>query len=288
MKKILLLGASGMAGHMAYFFLKETNKYEIFNVVHRYKLTEDSIILDATNKNEVINIIKKIKPNIIINCIGILIKETKEHPDNAIFLNAYLPHLLKKLSDEIDAKLIHISTDCVFSGKKGNYKETDFRDADDIYGRSKALGEILNNKDVTIRTSIIGPELKVNGEGLFHWFMMQNGEVKGFRSAIWSGVTTLELAIALDKVIENNLSGLIHLTNGIAIDKYTLLNLLKDIWDKNNVSIIADDQYTVNKSLQKTDKFDFKVPSYRKMLLQLHTWMKNHKKLYDHQPYGFR
>ena len=207
-------------------------------------------------------------------------KRSKEHPDDAIFLNAYFPHLLKKISDEIDAKLIHISTDCVFSGEKGNYLETDFRDADDIYGRSKALGEIINNKDATIRTSIIGPELKVDGEGLFHWFMMQKGEVKGFRSAIWSGVTTLELAKAIDKVIENNLSGLIHLTNGESIDKFTLLSLIKEIWGKNDISIVADNKHVVNKSLKKTDKFDFEVPSYRKMLLELQKWMINHENIY--------
>lgn len=280
MKKILLLGASGMAGHMVYFFLKETNKYEIVNTVHKNKLTEDSIILDATDKNEVTNLVKKINPNIIINCIGILTKGSKEHPDKAIFLNAYLPHLLKKISDEIDAKIIHISTDCVFSGKKGDYEETDFRDADDIYGRSKALGEIINNKDITIRTSIIGPELKPNGEGLFHWFMMEKGKVKGYCSAIWSGVTTLELAKAIDKVIENNLSGLIHLTNGESIDKFTLLSLIKEIWGKNDISIVADNKHMVNKSLKKTDKFDFEVPSYRKMLLELQKWMINHENIY--------
>ena len=207
-------------------------------------------------------------------------KRSKEHPDDAIFLNAYFPHLLKKISDEIDAKLIHISTDCVFSGEKGNYLETDFRDADDIYGRSKALGEIINNKDATIRTSIIGPELKVDGEGLFHWFMMQKGEVKGYNSAIWSGVTTLELAKAIDKVIENNLSGLIHLTNGESIDKFTLLSLIKEIWGKNDISIVADNKHVVNKSLKKTDKFDFEVPSYRKMLLELQKWMINHENIY--------
>ncbi|HHX68355.1 MAG TPA: SDR family NAD(P)-dependent oxidoreductase, partial [Gallicola sp.] len=135
-------------------------------------------------------------------------------------------------------------------------------------------------KDATIRTSIIGPELKVDGEGLFHWFMMQKGEVKGFRSAIWSGVTTLELAKAIDKVIENNLSGLIHLTNGESIDKFTLLSLIKEIWGKNDISIVADNKHMVNKSLKKTDKFDFEVPSYRKMLLELQKWMINHENIY--------
>ena len=168
MKKVLLFGATGMAGHVTYYYLRSMGKYDISNVVYRTPLTEDSIVVDVTNRDAVADVVHRVHPEIIINCIGILIKGSKEHPDNAILINAYFPHLLKRLSDEVGAKLIHISTDCVFSGKKGNYTEDDFRDADDVYGRSKALGEIINDKDLTIRTSIIGPELKNNGEGLFH------------------------------------------------------------------------------------------------------------------------
>lgn len=278
--KILLFGASGMAGHMIYYFLKETGKYDILNVVFRDKITEDSIILDVTNNEDVVEIVKKTKPDIIINCIGILIKESKENPHNAIFLNAYFPHLLKHLSDEISAKLIHISTDCVFTGKSGNYSENDFQDADDIYGRSKALGEIINNKDLTLRTSIIGPEIKKNGEGLFHWFMNQKGEIKGYLYAIWSGVTTLELAKAIDKSIDNDLIGLLHLSNGNRINKYDLLCLFKNIFSKLDVSVIADKNVIVDKSIKKSGVFDFDVPSYEIMILELREWMNRHNDLY--------
>ena len=154
MKKVLLFGATGMAGHVVYYYLQSTGKYDISNVVYRTPLTEDSIIVDVTNRDAVADVVHRVHPEIIINCVGILIKGSREHPDNAILINAYFPHLLKRLSDEVGAKLIHISTDCVFSGKKGNYTEDDFRDADDVYGRSKALGEIINDKDLTIRTSI--------------------------------------------------------------------------------------------------------------------------------------
>lgn len=279
-KKILLLGATGMAGHMVYFYLKETAKYEITNVAFRDKLTEDSLILDVKKDKIVSEEIRKFCPDIIINCIGVLQRGSKDHPDNAIYLNAYFPHLLKHLSDEINAKLIHISTDCVFSGKKGNYSETDFRDADDIYGRSKALGEIISDKDLTLRTSIIGPEIKKSGEGLFHWFMMQRGEINGFRSAIWSGVTTLELSKSIDKGIENNLNGLIHVSNGTGIDKYTLLNLFKEIWDKRDVSILEDRLLVIDKSIQKSARFDFQIPSYKEMLKEQFDWMNNHENLY--------
>ena len=220
MKKVLLFGATGMAGHVTYYYLRSTGKYDISNVVYRTPLTEDSIVVDVTNRDAVADVVHRVHPEIIINCIGILIKGSKEHPDNAILINAYFPHLLKRLSDEVGAKLIHISTDCVFSGKKGNYTEDDFRDADDVYGRSKALGEIINDKDLTIRTSIIGPELKNNGEGLFHWFMHQSGKIRGFRTAVWGGVTTLELAKAIDYALDSGTTGLVHLSNGIGISNF--------------------------------------------------------------------
>lgn len=278
-KKILLLGATGMAGHVAYHYLKETNKYEIIDVVFRNKLTADSIILDVTDKHATEELIKTVKPDIIVNCIGILIKGSRQHPDNAIYINAYFPHLLERLSSEIDAKLIHISTDCVFSGNKGNYSENDFRDADDIYGRSKALGEIINEKDLTIRTSIIGPELKKNGEGLFHWFMQQSGEINGFTKAIWGGVSTLELAKSIDIAISNNLTGLVHLSNGKGISKFELLNLFKKIWNQLDIDILPFQGKLVDKSLMKSEYFN--VPNYKNMFLELKEWMDDKAFLYQ-------
>lgn len=281
-KKILLLGATGMAGHISYYYLKETNRYEIVDVVFRNKLTPESIIINISDKIATENLIRSVNPDIILNCIGILIKGSKQHPDNAIYINAYFPHLLERMANEINAKLIHISTDCVFSGKSGNYSEDDFRDADDVYGRSKALGEVINEKDLTIRTSIIGPELKQNGEGLFHWFMKQNGEINGFTKAIWGGVTTLELAKAIDVSINNNVTGLVHLSNGQGINKYDLLNLFKGIWEKEGVSIHPYEGKKVDKSLKKSIHFNFDVPGYKEQLTELRDWMRNYKVLYQH------
>lgn len=280
-KKVLLFGATGMAGHIAYYYLQSTERYELINVVYRTKLVKDSIVVDVTDKNAVTKLVEEVRPDLIINCVGVLIKGSKEHPDNAIFINAYFPHLLKKLSDKIGAKLIHISTDCVFSGKRGNYTESDFRDADDIYGRSKALGEIINDKDLTIRTSIIGPELKTNGEGLFHWFMHQTGQVNGFKTAIWGGVTTLELAKAIDNAIVQEQTGLIQLSNGIGITKYDLLNLFKKIWHRSNVNILPYDGNEIDKSIAKSDKFVYEVPGYEVMLLEQYEWMRKNDKLYS-------
>lgn len=280
-KKILLFGATGMAGHIAYHYLNATGKYEISNVVFRNKLTEDSIVLDITDKNAVEALVFEHQPDIILNNIGILIKGSKSHPDNAILINAYFPHLLKRLSDQVGAKLVHVSTDCVFSGKKGNYTETDFRDADDVYGRSKALGEIINDKDLTIRTSIIGPEIKKEGEGLFHWFMNQTGTITGFKNAIWGGVTTLELAKSIEKAIDINLTGLVQLSNGRGINKFDLLYLFKTIWERNDIEILPYEGDRIDKSIAKSSFFEYEVPSYEDMLKDQYDWMLVNRKLYS-------
>lgn len=280
-KKILILGATGMAGHLAFNYLLTTKKYDLTTVVFRNKLDDKSIVLDVTNKEKIEKLIKKLEPDIILNCIGVLISGSIKNPENAIYVNAYFPHFLARLAFESKAKLIHISTDCVFSGAKGNYSESDISDALDMYGKSKSLGEINNRNDLTIRTSIIGPELKVNGEGLFHWFMNQKGSIKGYTEAFWSGVTTLELAKFIDHGIDNELSGLLHLTNGNKISKFDLLNLLKKIWHRNNIDIRPSKIKSVDKTLLPSRSVNYVVPDYEIMLNELHDWMESEKNLYE-------
>lgn len=279
-EKILIFGATGMAGHVVYHYLQSLNRYEITNVAYRNKLTDDSIILDINDKNAVETILIEQKPDIVINCIGILIKGSQKSPDNAIYVNAYFPHHMERFSNQMNFKLIHISTDCVFSGQKGDYSETDFCDADDIYGRSKALGEIINNRDVTIRTSIIGPELKIDGEGLFNWFMQQKGEIDGYTNAYWGGVTTLELAKAIDYILQNPISGLVHLTNGTKISKYDLLSICKEIFGRTDITIVPNSDKHVDKSLHKSNRIDYSVPGFHEMIKEMQEWMEQHKSLY--------
>ena len=226
--KVLVLGSTGLIGHQVFKYLEDSNNYELFNIAYRKKLNEQTIICDVTWEEKIIDIIISISPDIIINCIGILIEGANKHPQNAIFLNSYFPHLLMNLCDNLNSKLIHISTDCVFSGKKVQpYDENDFKDGIDTYAKSKGLGEIINQRHLTLRTSVIGPELKNDGEELFHWFMNQSGQINGYTKAIWSGVTTLVLAKSVFWAIENNITGLYHITNNKTIDKFTLLTLIK-------------------------------------------------------------
>ncbi len=210
-------------------------------------------------------------------------RNTSSHlnPDKAIYVNSFFPNYLSKLAKENSAKVIHLSTDCVFSGKKGSYIETDFRDGNDIYSRSKALGELVNDRDLTFRTSIIGPELNVNGIGLFCWFMKQSGTVSGYSEVYWTGVTTLELARAIDKAIDDNLVGLYHLVPNSKISKCNLLKLIAKIWNRTDVEIKDDNTKKADKSLIKTRKdFAFEVKNYDGMLLDLLNWIKKNEKLY--------
>ena len=223
--KVLVLGSTGLIGHQVLNYLVKTEKYELYNITYRKKLNDETILCDVRNQDEFIELVKSISPDVIINCIGILIQGANLDPKNAIFINAYLPHSLMSLADELNSKLIHISTDCVFSGEKEiPYTERDFKDGKDTYAKSKGLGEVINENHLTLRTSVIGPELKTDGEELFHWFMSQSAEINGFTKAIWSGVTTLVLANVVEWAIENKITGLYHVTNNKSIDKYSLLS----------------------------------------------------------------
>ncbi len=281
-KKVLILGSTGMLGHQVYHHFEEKENYEVVNVSYRNKLTPETIILDLNNKFELEKLIKEQKPDFIVNCVGVLIKGANDNPANAIYLNAYLPHLLAGICDEINAKLIHISTDCVFSGEKGGYKETDEKDGKDIYSKTKALGEVENTDHLTIRTSIIGPELKENGEGLFHWIMQQEGETSGFTKALWSGVTTTELAKVIAQAIKQDLKGLYHVTNGQPINKYELLQLIKEAAGK-DIDIHSVEGKKADKSFIDTRKeLQMEVSSYPEMISQMAAWIQSKPELYPH------
>ena len=281
MKKVLILGSTGMLGHQVFFNLSNSSEFEVFDLSFRNKLREETIICDVTDFVKLEEIIKTLRPDILVNCIGILIKGSNDNPKNSILINAFFPHWLMGLADEIDSKVIHISTDCVFSGKKGGYVESDFRDADDVYGRGKALGELFSDKHLTLRTSIIGPEIKQNGEGLFHWFMNQKGETNGFTKAFWGGVTTTELSKSISKAIDQDLNGLYHVTNSVAISKFELLGLFNTTFQR-GLKINSVEGKNVDKSL-KSEKVevDFAVPSYQVMIEEMRAFMAENTSLYS-------
>jgi len=279
-KKVLILGSTGMLGHQVVNYFLKFDDYNVIDIAFRSKLREETIISDVTDKTAFEKVVTKLKPDFIVNCIGVLIHGSS-NVENAIYLNAYLPHQLKKISKNIGAKLIHISTDCVFSGDKGGYIESDVKDGKGVYSQTKILGEIEDDANLTLRTSIIGPELKGNGEGLFHWFMSQQGDITGFTRAIWSGVTTLELVKAIKWSIESDITGLYHVTNNSSISKYELLKLFQK-YTKKDIDIKSVDGKNIDKSFINTRLLmNYQIPSYDEMISDMVSLIVNNRALYS-------
>ncbi|MDP6104498.1 MAG: SDR family oxidoreductase [Gammaproteobacteria bacterium] len=285
--KVLVLGSAGLIGHQVYNHLQDSDDYELYNISYRNKIQDDTILLSARDEKIFIDTITSIRPHYIVNCIGILINGSDTDPENAVFLNAYMPHRLARLADEIDAKLIHISTDCVFSGdKKEPYVETDEKDGRGVYAKTKGLGEVINDKNLTLRTSVVGPELKTDGKELFHWFMCQQGDISGFTKAIWSGVTTIELAKAVKWSIDSSITGLYHVTNNQSINKHDLLLLFKK-YTKKTINILPVDKNGVDKSFVDTRRLiNYSIPSYEEMVREMVDMIVDRQDLYKQYTIG--
>jgi dTDP-4-dehydrorhamnose reductase len=277
--KILILGGTGMLGHqlinaciergLNWFALaRKTQKLlDFLGEKYRDRLISFS---DVNDFNELEAIIKSVKPDYIINCIGII---KQSHLANnyleALSVNSLLPHKLEKLASVTNAKLIHISTDCVFNGNGGNYLETSFSDADDLYGRSKFLGEVNYGCGITLRTSIIGKELPGSNFGLVNWFFSQQEKINGYTNAIFSGLTTVELSkVILDIVIPQNLEPGLYQVASNPISKYELLSKINMAFN-HNVIIHPFGEFEVDRSLNSNlfrEKTGYQCPSWDEMI----------------------
>jgi dTDP-4-dehydrorhamnose reductase len=283
--KILILGISGMLGHKAFNHFSNSkdfqtygtlrNKKEIFKYFNKSPNKQNIFSnIDALNVNEIHTLINQIKPNIILNCIGVIKQRNEaQNPLLSIELNALLPHKLAEFVEGTKSRLIHISTDCVFSGEKGNYTETDFSDAKDLYGKTKFLGELTNyHNSITLRTSIIGPELK-GKVSLLEWFLAQMGNVNGYTNAIYSGFPTTELINIIENYIIPNpsLSGLYNVASD-PISKYELLKIIAKVYNK-EIVIRPFNDFKTNKTLNcnkfKKD-FKFKNKTWGQMITEMH------------------
>ena len=283
MKKALVLGCKGMAGHVIKTYLESLGTYDVWGLARGIDSGQKLINLDVSNTKELESILDSDSFDVVINCIGLLNKTAEDNPELAVWFNSYFPNLLSSLGKKYNYKLIHISTDCVFSGKQGSYREQSFKNGIGFYAQSKALGEVVNTKDITLRTSIIGPELKQSGIGLFHWFMNQTDEIYGFTDAYWSGVTTVELAKGIDAAIKQDLTGLYHFVNNSKISKYNLLNEINTVFKDGKTKIIPKSDYKVDKSLicTRTD-FTYKVPTFKFMIEEMKEWMVMYSAFYAH------
>lgn len=280
--KVLVLGAGGMAGHVVATYLTEQG-YDVSTVSANNKLNVDTTLLDATDSAALTEYLTSNTFDVVVNCIGILIQQSETRKDLAAFLNSYLPHFLERFYQNSPTRIIHLSTDCVFSGKNAPYRENSPYDGDTYYDRSKALGEIMNDKDLTLRMSIIGPDMQEKGVGLFNWFYAQIGTINGYQKAIWNGITTIELAKGINAAIQQNLTGLYHLVPNENISKYDLLNLFVTVFSRTDISVEPETKTVLDKTLINTrTDFDYAIPSYPVMVSEMKEWIENHQDLYEH------
>lgn len=278
-EKILILGITGMLGHTLFKELNKNEDFEVFGTTRSkgglesfFTTSELERIrgnVDADNFDTVVRAIASVQPTVIINCIGIIKQlPISNDPLTAITVNAQLPHRISLVARSANARFIHISTDCVFNGKDGNYTEKSPSNAEDLYGRTKFLGEVHYPHCVTIRTSIIGHELKTNFS-LVDWFMAQSNEVNGFTKAMYSGFPTMEIVnIIANYVIPNKeLSGLYQASSD-PISKYELLKIIKDVYKK-DIKINPTDDFVLDRTLN-SDKFKkatgYKSPSWEELV----------------------
>ena len=281
-KKILVLGVTGMLGSSVFKELFNNKLYQVcgtvrsLNKVANFTIPmHESLIsgIDVLDYDSLVAVLERVKPDIVINCVGLIKQFTvAKDPLLALPINAIFPHRLSKLCSLINARLIHISTDCVFNGQKGMYIEGDVSDAEDLYGKSKYIGELHDLPHaVTLRTSIIGHELNSTAS-LVDWFLSQTGTVKGYNKAIFSGLPTVELArVIMDFVIPNtSLRGLYHVSVA-PIDKYSLLSLIADIYGK-EIEIVMDEKLQIDRSLD-SSKFQqvtgYKPPSWQELVKKM-------------------
>jgi len=296
MKKILILGGTGMLGHVLFRSLSRNEDFEVHATTRDYKglvrffdiKLKEKIrpqIVEADNFDSVIRALASIQPDIVINCIG-LIKQLplSGDPLSAITINAQLPHRLSLICRTSHARLVHISTDCVFNGRKGMYVESDISDAEDLYGRTKYLGEVSYRPHcITLRTSIIGHELK-GRLGLVEWFLAQKEKVNGFTKAIYSGFPTIELSkIISDYIIPNaGLSGVYHVSSE-PISKYELLKLVADRYNK-EIHIEPFDEFVQDRSLNSAlfrQQTGYVPPSWPELIDLMHDDYIRNREVYD-------
>lgn len=280
--KFLVLGCNGMAGHMISLYLNEQG-HDVLGFARQKSKYIKSVIGDARNTKLVEEIIKSGKFDSVVNCIGILNENANNNKALSVFLNSYFPHFLVEATNSTKTQVIHMSTDCVFSGNRGGYSENDFQDGTSFYDRSKALGEIIDDKNLTLRNSIVGPDINEEGIGLMNWFMRQKSEVNGYTKSIWTGQTTLQLAKTIEAAAFEKAHGIYNAVPEKYISKYELLVLLNHYFREDKIIINRVDGLIVDKSLKRTNfEFSYKIPDYELMVEELSIWVKSHKSIYSH------
>lgn len=280
--KILVLGGSGMLGNAMFRIVSETAEAyatirSVSAIRHFPAQLQDRILsgVDVLDHDVLVDLFRRLRPDVVVNCVG-LVKQLAESEDplSVLPINAMLPHRLARLCALVGARLVHVSTDCVFAGVKGCYRESDVSDATDLYGKSKFIGEVDYSNAVTLRTSIIGHELS-SSQGLVEWFLSQTGSVKGYAKAVFSGLPTVELARAVRDVVipRPDLCGVYHVAS-TPIAKLDLLQLIASVYGK-EIDIVPDGAVVIDRSLN-AERFlaatGYAPPLWPELVRAMHTF----------------
>lgn len=274
------MGAAGMAGHVIYGVLRKESDFEVLAHARTSKSFRwADYAADLLEPGILEYLLREVAPNVVVNCVGMLVSASNERPDLATYINAYVPRRLEHLGLELGFRTIHLSTDCVFDGELGLYTDRAQKNESKPYGLSKSLGELANDRDCTIRMSIIGPELKSDGAGLLSWFLRQKGKIQGYDNAYWNGITTLELARFIHRVIDENITGLVQVASLAPITKFALLNTFCAVYERENwVEIVPHTlDKTVDKTLEISSQLRYKPSAILTQLETLKFWYEENK-----------
>ena len=284
--KFFICGCNGMAGHTISLYLQEQG-HEVYGFDLRESTLIKSFAGNAFDTETIARVIKEGKYDTVINCIGVLNQFAENNHALAAFLNSYFPHFLAQTTEGTDTQVIHMTTDCVFSGKKGSYTEHDLRDGETFYDRSKALGELDDEKNLSLRNSIVGADINPKGIGLLNWFMNnttgENPVVNGYTKAMWTGQCTYQLAKTMEAAAKERANGLVNAVPDTDISKYELLKLFNKYLRGGRVQINPVEGVNADKSLKRTNwGFNYRIPDYEQMVAEMAEWIYKHKELYPH------
>ena len=279
--RFLVLGAAGMAGHLISLHMREQGHDVTGFARHDLPFLEFQVKGDVTDMT-VLEPVVRDGYDVVVNCVGVLNKAAETNP-NAAWLNGELPHGLADMTADLPTRVFHMSTDCVFAGNTGPYTEASNPDGASAYDRTKAAGELNDGKNLTFRNSIVGPDMNPKGIGLLNWFMAQPGPVKGFTGAIWTGLTTLELAHAMEYEAAEGAHGLVNMVPEGSINKYELLQLFNRELRGGSVDIVPDAGLQLDKTLVRTNfEPTYRPKSYSEQVREMAGWVRAHKELYPH------
>ena len=275
--RLLIIGCNSVLGQVVSLYcvqqghdvdgLDSKRIYE-YGFSHFYQLE-----INKNNSMEIYAVIKNSDYDAIINCSALLIQDSNDTPDLARFINSEFPHILEDMTKYTKTIVVHRSTDCIFSGKKGGYSLKDEPDGYSVYAKTKAAGELNNDKDITIRTSLIGPDRNVVAPDLFGWFNNLRGDVKGFANSIWTGLTTIEYAKEALFLIEKKAHGVFQCVPDKSISKYELLVLFEKYFSRNRNIIKVENERNDKSLLQEIGNYGLSIPSYEEQIKEMKEWI---------------